>query len=82
MFLKSWNNVSPTVADRAPKLVHFVGFDKGIGYFQIVGKPFLPPYWALGFHLSRYGYNTMDNLRSVVERNIAAGLPYVNSITS
>lgn len=23
-------------------------------YSEIVGKPFMPPYWSLGFHLCRY----------------------------
>lgn len=32
-------------------------------------KPTMPPYWALGFHLCRYGYNTIDNLKDVIRVN-------------
>uniref|UniRef100_A0A8C3X523 Maltase-glucoamylase n=1 Tax=Catagonus wagneri TaxID=51154 RepID=A0A8C3X523_9CETA len=45
-------------------------------YLQLIGLPVLPSYWALGFHLSRYDYETLDNMREVVERNRAAQLPY------
>lgn len=29
-------------------------------YCEITGMPFLPPQWALGFHLSRYSYEPAD----------------------
>lgn len=50
-------------------------------FFQLVGRPALPSYWALGFHLSRYDYGTLDNMKEVVERNRAAQLPYVSKIS-
>ncbi|CAD5120509.1 DgyrCDS9075 [Dimorphilus gyrociliatus] len=43
---------------------------------QVVAKPFFPPYWSLGFHLCRYGYNSAKNLKNVIDRNRAIGLPY------
>lgn len=46
--------------------------------FQLIGRPALPTYWALGFHLSRYDYGSLENMRRVVERNRAAQLPYVS----
>ncbi|XP_011850885.1 PREDICTED: maltase-glucoamylase, intestinal, partial [Mandrillus leucophaeus] len=45
-------------------------------YLELIGRPALPSYWALGFHLSRYEYGTLDNMREVVERNRAVQLPY------
>jgi alpha-glucosidase (family GH31 glycosyl hydrolase) len=27
----------------------------------------IPPYWSLGFHLCRYGYNSIDNLKKVIQ---------------
>uniref|UniRef100_A0A8C0ZWV6 Sucrase-isomaltase, intestinal n=1 Tax=Castor canadensis TaxID=51338 RepID=A0A8C0ZWV6_CASCN len=45
-------------------------------YLELIGRPVLPSYWALGFHLSRYDYGSLDNMREVVNRNRAAQLPY------
>ncbi|XP_040584480.1 maltase-glucoamylase, intestinal [Mesocricetus auratus] len=45
-------------------------------YLELIGRPALPSYWALGFQLSRYDYGSLDNMREVVERNRAAQLPY------
>ncbi|XP_076803980.1 sucrase-isomaltase, intestinal-like [Clavelina lepadiformis] len=45
-------------------------------YTDFVGRPYMPPYWALGFQLSRYGYGSLDKLKKVVDRNLAAEIPY------
>ncbi|CAF4986717.1 unnamed protein product [Rotaria sp. Silwood1] len=42
-------------------------------YWDVIGKPMMPTFWSLGFHLSRWGYNTIDNLR---ERMRNADFPY------
>ncbi|XP_076238484.1 lysosomal alpha-glucosidase [Calliopsis andreniformis] len=44
-------------------------------YSELVGKPFLPPYWSLGFHLCRYGYGSLENTKEVWNRTIEAGIP-------
>ncbi|XGW11790.1 hypothetical protein V3C99_012897 [Haemonchus contortus] len=44
-------------------------------YLALIGTPFLPAYWALGFQLSRYGYEDLDHLKRIIERNREAGVP-------
>ncbi|KAK3876903.1 hypothetical protein Pcinc_018349 [Petrolisthes cinctipes] len=44
-------------------------------YAQMVGLPAFPPYWSLGFHLSRYGYASTNEVREVRERMKAMGIP-------
>uniref|UniRef100_A0A7E4VKB5 Maltase n=1 Tax=Panagrellus redivivus TaxID=6233 RepID=A0A7E4VKB5_PANRE len=44
-------------------------------YHEIIGRPFLPAYWALGFQLCRYGYTGVDEVRDTVARLKAAGIP-------
>ncbi|KZC13685.1 Lysosomal alpha-glucosidase [Dufourea novaeangliae] len=45
-------------------------------YSEIVGKPFLPPYWSLGFHLCRFGYGSLESTKEVWRRTIAAHIPF------
>ena len=45
----------------------------------MIGDPSFPPYWSLGFHLSRYGYTSTDEVREVRARMSAAGIPQVNN---
>ncbi|NXN56879.1 MGA protein, partial [Rynchops niger] len=50
-------------------------------YLKLVGLPALPSYWSLGFQLSRWNYGSLDEVKKVVERNRAIGLPYDAQIT-
>lgn len=44
---------------------------------QLIGKPVIPPYWSLGFQLSRWDYGSLSEVKKTVERNRAVDLPYV-----
>ncbi|RUS71085.1 hypothetical protein EGW08_021146 [Elysia chlorotica] len=45
-------------------------------YTQVVGAPYMPPFWSLGFHLCRWGYNSSEGLSAVIKRNRDAAIPY------
>ncbi|KAM6100899.1 LOW QUALITY PROTEIN: maltase-glucoamylase-like, partial [Pterocles gutturalis] len=45
-------------------------------YTQLVGRPVMPPYWALGFQLCRYGYENDTEIATLVEDMKAARIPY------
>jgi len=42
---------------------------------QLIGTPSLPQFWTLGFHLSRYGYNSTNATVAAYERTINASIP-------
>lgn len=44
---------------------------------QLIGRPVIPPYWSLGFQLSRWDYGSLSEVKQTVERNRAVALPYV-----
>uniref|UniRef100_A0A6I8SYA0 Lysosomal alpha-glucosidase n=1 Tax=Xenopus tropicalis TaxID=8364 RepID=A0A6I8SYA0_XENTR len=44
-------------------------------YQDIIGYPFMPPYWSLGFHLCRWGYSTSNCTRQVVKNMRDAKIP-------
>ncbi|KAJ8305351.1 hypothetical protein KUTeg_015896 [Tegillarca granosa] len=45
-------------------------------YTEVIGRPFMPPYWALGFQLCRYGYKDIDDLKGAVSRTKQYGIPH------
>ncbi|KAL4238020.1 hypothetical protein ACF0H5_002731 [Mactra antiquata] len=46
-------------------------------YTALIGRPFMPPYWALGFHLCRWGFNGgSSGMKEVINRMRAANMPY------
>jgi lysosomal alpha-glucosidase len=45
-------------------------------YTAVIGRPQMPPYWSLGFHLCRYNYNSLAKLKEVISRNRKLGIPY------
>lgn len=42
---------------------------------DIVGKPLLPPKWALGYHQSRYSYSSQKELEELYDKFQELGLP-------
>ncbi|RDD41921.1 Lysosomal alpha-glucosidase [Trichoplax sp. H2] len=44
-------------------------------YIKTIGLPYFPPYWSLGFQLCRWGYNSLDRVKQVVEDMRAADIP-------
>nr|XP_058944408.1 maltase-glucoamylase-like [Pocillopora verrucosa] len=44
-------------------------------YTEAIGRTFLPPYWSLGFQLSRWGYNKIETVKNLVENMTEHDLP-------
>ncbi|XP_068752603.1 maltase-glucoamylase-like [Montipora capricornis] len=44
-------------------------------YTEAIGRTFLPPYWSLGFQLSRWGYNNIETVKNLVESMREHNLP-------
>lgn len=46
-------------------------------YSKYFGRTFMPPYWALGFQISRYGYKDLDDMKQVLTRFQQNNIPLV-----
>lgn len=44
-------------------------------YQDVIGYPFMPPYWGLGFHLCRWGYTSSNMTREAVKKMRDAKIP-------
>eukprot|EP01114_Cavostelium_apophysatum_P008877 TRINITY_DN2179_c0_g1_i4.p2 TRINITY_DN2179_c0_g1~~TRINITY_DN2179_c0_g1_i4.p2 ORF type:complete len:897 (-),score=121.06 TRINITY_DN2179_c0_g1_i4:67-2757(-) len=44
-------------------------------YEEVIGKPYFPPYWSLGFHQCRWGYHNISEVKTVVEKYAEAMIP-------
>lgn len=44
-------------------------------YHRLIGTPIMPPFWSLGYHLSRFGYRNLTNLNETFFRNIEQDIP-------
>ncbi|XP_069608530.1 lysosomal alpha-glucosidase-like [Ranitomeya imitator] len=44
-------------------------------YHEVIGLPFMPPLWGLGFHICRWGYSTSNMTREVVRNMSKAKMP-------
>lgn len=47
-------------------------------YTQLIGRPAIPPYYALGFQLCKYGYKSTKEIMEVVDRTHRAEIPHVS----
>ena len=44
-------------------------------YNQIVGKPFLPPFWSLGYHQCKFGYGSLNRTMEVLSQTQKHNIP-------
>lgn len=63
-----------------PIAYYYVGGDGSMAsvmenYTFLTGRQELPPYWALGYITSRYGYKTQQEAREVIDKIKGANLP-------
>jgi len=75
-----FDNANRTVLDfSGGGLEYYISFGKLdtliSRYYQITGKPALPPLWSLGYHQSRYSYETEDEVLEIAKKFRTYDLP-------
>lgn len=45
-------------------------------YTELIGRPVMPPYWALGFQLCRYGFKNTSEVEYLYDEMRRAQIPY------
>ncbi|XP_058151204.1 sucrase-isomaltase, intestinal [Dasypus novemcinctus] len=45
-------------------------------YHEVIGRPVMPAYWALGFQLCRYGYRNTSEIEQLYTDMVNAQIPY------
>ena len=49
-------------------------------YVSLVGRPPLPTYSALGFHISRWGYTSLNESKAIFKGIVTASIPIDNAV--
>lgn len=44
-------------------------------FSKIVGKPFLPPFWSLGYHQCKFEYGSLKRTKEILIQTQKAGIP-------
>ena len=44
-------------------------------YNRLIGKPFLPPYWSLGYHQCKFGYGSLNRTKEILSQTQKANIP-------
>eukprot|EP01022_Parablepharisma_sp_SALTPOND_P027678 TRINITY_DN6732_c0_g1_i1.p1 TRINITY_DN6732_c0_g1~~TRINITY_DN6732_c0_g1_i1.p1 ORF type:complete len:929 (+),score=74.82 TRINITY_DN6732_c0_g1_i1:46-2787(+) len=44
-------------------------------YHDLIGRPYVPPFWSLGFHMCRYGWKSLGVVKEVVAKFDQADIP-------
>ncbi len=44
-------------------------------YHDLIGRPYVPPFWSMGFHFCRYSWKTLDAMKNTVAGFEQADIP-------
>ncbi|CAJ0911530.1 7759_t:CDS:2 [Entrophospora sp. SA101] len=72
-----WTRDAPTPIDQNVYGAHpfYLEMRDGKAHGVVIGRSELPPYWSLGYHQSRWGYNNLSVLSDVVSRFRKENIP-------
>ncbi|XP_054165466.1 sucrase-isomaltase, intestinal-like [Oppia nitens] len=44
-------------------------------YTSVIGRTHMPPFWALGYQLCRYGFKNTSHIKQTIDRNLRESIP-------